>query len=90
MSAKSRRKIVRWVVYLLRCADNTLYCGITNALDKRIAAHNCGKGARYTRTRRPVSVVWTRRCNSKSKALKIEYATKQLSRKEKLALMAGC
>ena len=85
----ARKQSKRWFVYLLKCGDGTLYCGITNDLEKRIAAHNCGKGARYTRTRGPVLVVWTRRCNSRSKALQIEYATKQLSKAQKLKMIAG-
>jgi putative endonuclease len=72
-----------WHVYLLRCADGTLYCGITNNLKKRTAAHNCGKGAKYTRSRGPVVIVWSKRCASMSAALKLEYKTKQLTRAEK-------
>ncbi len=78
-----------WFVYLARCADDSLYCGITNDLDARIAAHNAGKGARYTRSRGPVEVVAVRRCVTKIKAMQIEYAVKQLSRPEKLALVAN-
>ena len=85
----ARKQSKRWFVYLVKCGDGTLYCGITNDLEKRIAAHNCGKGARYTRTRGPVVVVWTRRCNSRSKALQIEFATKQLSKAQKLKLIAS-
>ena len=75
-----------WVCYLLRCADNTLYCGITNDLDKRLAAHNAGEGAKYTRGRLPVSVVYSERCEDKSAALKRELQIKRLPRSAKLAL----
>ena len=47
-----------WWVYLLRCGDGTLYTGITDDLDRRLAAHNAGRGAKYTRSRRPVTLVW--------------------------------
>lgn len=78
----------RWVVYVARCADGTLYCGITNDLAARVAAHNAGKGARYTRTRRPIEVLLVRRCATKGRALRVEWRIKQLSREEKLALVA--
>jgi putative endonuclease len=74
---------VPWFVYLARCADDTLYCGITNDLVARLAAHNAGKGARYTRSRGPIAYLATRRCASKSRALRIEYQVKQLTRAEK-------
>ena len=77
-----------WFVYLARCADDSLYCGITNDLVARVAAHNAGKGARYTRTRRPIEIVATRRCASKGRALRLEYQIKQLSRVAKQALVA--
>ncbi|HAF43566.1 MAG TPA: hypothetical protein DCK83_01120 [Gallionellaceae bacterium] len=75
-----------WVCYLLQCADNTLYCGITNDLDKRRAAHNAGEGAKYTRGRTPVKLVYRELCADKSAALKREREIKALSRAEKLAL----
>ena len=76
-----------WTVYLVRCADDSLYCGITNDLEARLAAHSAGKGAKYTRRRGPVTLVFTKKCRSKSLALRIEYAIKQLDRDEKLALI---
>ena len=76
-----------YFVYLLRCADDTLYCGYTNDVQKRVKAHNEGKGAKYTRTRRPVEVVFTEECLSKSEALKRECAIKRMSRCEKLMLL---
>jgi putative endonuclease len=75
-----------WICYLLQCADNTLYCGITNDLDKRLAAHNAGEGAKYTRGRLPVRVVYSERCADKSAALKRELQIKRLPRSAKLAL----
>ena len=59
---------MNWVCYLLRCADGTLYCGITNDLDKRLAAHNAGGGAKYTRTRTPVELVFSDACADRSTA----------------------
>ncbi|HXU92109.1 MAG TPA: GIY-YIG nuclease family protein [Gallionella sp.] len=76
-----------WVCYLLRCADDTLYCGITNDLDKRIAAHNAGTAAKYTRARGPVELVYAEDCADRSAASKREMAIKQLTRAEKLALI---
>lgn len=75
-----------WVCYLLQCADNTLYCGITNDLGKRLAAHNAGEGAKYTRGRTPVKLRYSEPCADKSAALKREMEIKALSRAEKLAL----
>ena len=77
-----------WVVYLVRCADDTLYCGITNDLAARLAAHTAGKGAKYTRGRGPLRVVAKRRCRDKGTALRLEYAVKQLDRTQKLQLDA--
>ncbi len=78
---------MNWLCYLLRCADGTLYCGITNDLDKRIAAHNAGIAARYTRGRSPVVLVFMENCGDKSTALKREMEIKSLSRVEKLKLI---
>ena len=73
-------------MYLLRCGDDSLYCGITNDLAARFAAHSAGKGARYTRGRGPLELVLSRRCRDKGTALRLEHAIKQLDRGEKLAL----
>jgi len=78
---------MNWVCYLLRCADDTLYCGVTNNLDKRIAAHTAGTAAKYTRARGPVELVFMQDCSDKSAALKREMEIKNLSRTEKLALI---
>ena len=79
---------MNWVCYLLRCADDTLYCGITNDLDKRLSAHNAGEGAKYTRGRTPLQLVYTETCADKSAALKRELKIKRMSRSEKQALLA--
>jgi len=78
---------MNWFCYLLRCADDTLYCGITNDLDKRLAAHNAGTAAKYTRARGPVELVFTEPCIDRSAASKREMAIKKLSRPKKLALI---
>tara|TARA_Y100001933_G_scaffold262777_1_gene321689 strand:- start:4908 stop:5195 length:288 start_codon:yes stop_codon:yes gene_type:complete len=76
-------KSTTWYVYIVRCADNTLYTGMTNDLLRRIAQHNAGTAARYTRGRLPVSLVYQEEAANRSEALKREYAIKQLSRKQK-------
>lgn len=75
-----------WRVYLVECADGTLYCGVTNDLARRVAAHNAGRGARYTSGRAPVRVVWSEACASKGDALRRELAIKRMSRARKLLL----
>lgn len=80
----------KWTVYILRCADNTLYTGITDDLDRRIALHNAGKGAKYTRGRGPVSICYREHCEDKGQALRREYEIKSLSRERKLALIKRC
>lgn len=75
-------------VYILRCADGSLYTGYAANLDQRCAAHNAGRGARYTAGRRPVAVVYAEPCESVSDALKREHALKRLTRAKKEALIA--
>lgn len=74
-------------VYIVECADGTLYSGWTNDLEKRIAAHNAGDGAKYTRSRRPVKLRYYETFEEKSKALRRECALKKLTRMEKIALI---
>lgn len=74
----------KWVVYLVQCSDKSLYCGISNNLKKRLTAHNSGQGAKYTRSRRPVYLVGTSSCLTKSHALKLEYRVKQVPAGKKL------
>lgn len=78
-----------WYVYLLRCADDTLYAGCTNDPPRRLQQHNAGQGAKYTRSRRPVSLVYLEQAGDHSQALRREAALKRLTRKEKLALIAA-
>jgi predicted GIY-YIG superfamily endonuclease len=78
-----------WTVYLLRCADGTLYAGSTNDVDARVRAHNGGRGARYTSGRRPVSVVYAEACGTMSDALRREHVLKRLTRAQKEALIAA-
>lgn len=74
--------------YLLECADQTLYCGWTNDLDKRVKAHNSGQGAKYTKPRRPVVLVYYEEFETKEEAMRREFAIKRLTRGEKLRLIA--
>ena len=76
-----------WYIYILRCGDDTLYTGITDDVEKRFAAHAAGKGAKYTRGRGPLTLVYTEEVEDKSTALKREHAIKKLSRTEKLKLI---
>jgi putative endonuclease len=78
-----------WFVYLLRCSDGTLYCGITNDVEKRLAAHGRGK-VKYTRGRLPVALAHLETAADKSAALRAEAAWKKLTRKKKLERMASC
>lgn len=73
--------------YIVKCSDETLYTGWTNNLRKRLEAHNSGKGAKYTKNRRPVELVYFEEYDTKQEAMKREYAIKQLSRQKKLALI---
>jgi putative endonuclease len=75
-------------VYIVRCADNTLYTGYARDPLARVRAHNTGRGARYTSGRGPVRLVYVEACRSRGKALRREYAVKQLPRAKKLALIA--
>lgn len=74
-------------VYLLRCSDDTLYCGWTTDLEKRLDAHNNGSGAKYTRSRRPVELVYFEEYDSKEEAMSREWKIKQMSRKQKMELI---
>ena len=76
-----------WKLYILRCCDGSLYTGITTDVQKRFAAHQAGKGAKYTRSRTPVEMVYSESCADKSAALRREHAIKNLTRKQKLQLI---
>ena len=79
--------MARWFVYVVRCADGSLYTGISTDVPARVAAHNAGRGARYTRARRPVELLHTETKRSQSTALKREAAIKALPRERKLTLV---
>ncbi len=76
----------QWVVYILECRDGTLYTGITDRLEHRLKAHNEGTGAKYTRGRGPVKLLWQEQCPDHSYALRREIQIKQFTRAEKLRL----
>ena len=73
--------------YILTCSDGSLYCGWTNNLEKRLAAHNSGTASKYTRTRRPVELVYYEQFETKQEAMSREYHIKKLTREEKLKLI---
>lgn len=75
--------------YILECADHTYYTGWTNDLEKRLQAHQSGKGAKYTKTRRPVTLLYFETYATKQEAMSREYAIKQLKREQKEQLMTG-
>ena len=76
-----------WFVYILRCADGTLYTGVTLDLDRRCRQHNAGTASRYTRSRLPTMLIYREQQNGRGAALKREVAIKRLTRPEKLALI---
>ena len=80
---------VTWFVYMASCADGTIYVGIARDVALRIAAHDAGRGARYTRGRGPLVVLATHRCREKGDALRLELALKRLPREEKVATAAS-
>jgi len=78
-----------WYLYILRCGDGTLYTGITTDVEKRLEVHRSGKGAKYTRGRAPLELVYRENCGSHSDALKRELAVKALTRQEKELLITN-
>ena len=76
-----------WYVYILQCADGTLYTGITNDLDRRLKAHNAGTASKYTRVRRPVVMVYREEAATKGDALRRELQIKSMSRQQKMDLL---
>jgi putative endonuclease len=78
-----------WHVYIVRCADRTLYTGVATDVAARVAKHNAGAGAKYTRGRRPVTLVYSEPAGPRGMALQREFAIKRLSRQTKLQLIAG-
>lgn len=76
-----------YIVYILRCTDNTLYTGITSDLQKRLVAHRAGTGAKYTRTHKPDKIVYTKKFRTKGRALRRELEIKKLTRVQKIKLI---
>lgn len=81
--------ITEYWVYIAKCADDTLYTGMTTDVERRIGEHNTGSGAKYTRSRRPITCVYKEQCESRSAALKREAQIKRLSRRDKQKLIAN-
>jgi len=77
----------KWVVYLVQCSDKSLYCGISNDFESRLIEHNSGKGAKYTRSRRPVELIAVSPEMTKSEALKLEYRIKKLPADKKISIL---
>ena len=80
---------MKYYPYILQTQDNTLYCGIARDVQKRFQEHLSGKGAKYTRSHKPVKIVYTKEFESRSEAQKEEYRIKHLSKEEKLKLISG-
>ena len=78
-----------WYVYMLRCGDDSLYTGYTDDVQRRLKTHQSGKGAKYTRSRLPVTLAYQESLPDKSAALRREAAIKRLTRQQKLELIAG-
>jgi putative endonuclease len=87
--SRARVSAERWFVYIARCTDGSLYTGIALDVALRIAAHNSGRGARYTRGRGPLALCAHHRCQSKGDALRLELAVKRLARPDKETLLGG-
>ena len=88
MSNSAQTRNNSWFVYIAKCVDGSLYTGITTDLKRRIATHNAGSGARYTRSRRPVELVYSESAADRSSASRREYAIKQLSSDAKRMLIS--
>lgn len=81
------RRVKTWSVYLLKCSDHSLYCGVTNDLEKRMASHADGSASKYTRSRRPVCLVASRHGFSKQEAFQLEYRIKKLPAVRKISAL---
>ena len=84
MNIKARKKNEVWLVYILRCSDDSLYTGMTNNIEKRLAAHDQGTAAKYTRSRRPVKLMTTSAKMNRSDAMRLEIKIKKLPKQRKL------
>lgn len=87
--AESKDEAPLWHVYIVRCRDRTLYTGVAKDLDARVAAHNAGRGAKYTRSRRPVRLVYRETAADRGQALRREHEIKRMTRAAKSALCAA-
>jgi len=88
MSIIQKQLTKSWFLYVVQCSDGTLYTGVTTDIERRIREHNGSKrGAKYTSSRRPVTLVYIKDCKDRMHALREEYAFKSLSRKEKLKII---
>jgi putative endonuclease len=87
MNIKGKQKSKVWVVYILRCSDDSLYTGMTNNIEKRLAAHSQGTAAKYTRSRRPVKLSATSAKMDRSNAMRLEIKIKKLLRSKKIAAL---
>ena len=87
MNIKGKQKSKVWVVYILRCSDDSLYTGMTNNIEKRLAAHGQGTAAKYTRSRRPVKLQATSAMMNRSDAMRLEIKIKKLPRAKKIAAL---
>ena len=87
---KAKPVMAEWTVYILQCADRTLYTGVTTDIALRVAVHNAGKGAKYTRGRLPAILVYQETAGNRGLALKREHAIKQMRLEEKRQLIRAC
>lgn len=76
-----------WFVYMVRCSDGTLYTGVTVDVEDRVKTHNAGKGAKYTRARLPVKLIWSEKVEAESEAKRREFEIKQMRRAEKILMV---
>jgi len=89
MKAKKKPKNKSWVVYILRCNDNSFYTGLTNDIKKRLTAHNNGTGAKYTRSRLPVKLITMSGYMNRKEAMRLEIRIKRLPKEKKIAALTG-
>ena len=87
MNIKTKKKSKVWVVYILRCSDESLYTGMTNNIERRFAAHSQGTSAKYTHSRRPVKLMTTSAKMERSEAMRLEIKIKKLPRAKKIAAL---
>ena len=85
--SRPKRRVEKWFLYMLKCSDRSLYTGVTKDLERRFKMHSEGKAARYTRTRRPLEVVYQETCKTRTDALVRESMVKALPKHKKLALI---